>query len=52
MRATYGGAMAAAAIGLAFSVTLGQTACRSPAPTKSTATTEAVEPAYCRSGVC
>ena len=42
MRATYGGAMVVGTIGLAFSVTLSQTACRTPASTKSTAAMEAI----------
>ncbi|MCH8148699.1 MAG: c-type cytochrome [Planctomycetes bacterium] len=42
MRATYGGAMVVGAIGLAFSVTLSQTACRAPVSTASIATTEAI----------
>lgn len=42
MRATYGGAIVVAAIGLAFCVTLSQTACRAPASSVSLATTEAI----------
>ena len=42
MRATYGGAVAVGAIGLAFSVALSQTACQAPASKTSIATTEAI----------
>lgn len=42
MRATYGGAMLVAAIGLALGLTFSQAACRAPASTVSTATMEAI----------
>ena len=42
MSATYGGAVLVGVIGLAFSVTLSQTACQAPASTVTIATTEAI----------
>ena len=42
MRATYGGVIAVGAMGLVFTVTLSQTACRAPASTASIVTTKAI----------